>query len=90
MIPTPHGATDEDAKRRRKVTANRVLGILRAALNFAVSERRASHAVLGHLKAVRPFRRVERPLIRHFDADEVFRLLNACESDFRALVSGAL
>ncbi|MGH7486587.1 MAG: tyrosine-type recombinase/integrase, partial [bacterium] len=42
------------------------------------------------LKAVRPFRRVDRPRIRHFDAEEITLLLNACEPDFRALVSGAL
>ena len=88
--PNTREATDEDAKRRRKVTANRVLNILRAALNFAVSEGRAEPAVVGNLKAVRPFRRVERPRIRHFDADEIARLLKACKPDFRLLVSGAL
>lgn len=83
-------ATDPDAKRQRKATANRNLNLLRAALNFAVGEGQVAPSVAGILKAVRPFRDIDRPRIRHFDADEVIRLLNACDTDFRSLVSGAL
>jgi integrase len=83
-------ASDADSKRRRKASANRVLSFLRAVLNFAVAEGRVNPSVAGVLKAVRPFRRVEKPRIRYFDALETARLLNACEPDFRRLVTGAL
>ncbi|MSP83880.1 MAG: site-specific integrase [Alphaproteobacteria bacterium] len=77
-----------DAKRARKATANRILTILKAALNHAhhdgnVTDDRA-------WRRVKPFRGVETVRVRYLNADEARRLVNACPSDFRKLVQGAL
>lgn len=80
---------DEDAQRRRRSSANRVLTILKAALNHARVE-------LGYSgsddawKVVKPFRGVDAPKVRYLLDDEITRLCNACPADFRELVTGAL
>ncbi len=77
-----------DAKRARKATANRVLTILKAALNHAHHD--------GHVaddrawRRAKPFRGVEAARVRYLGADEARRLVNACPPDFRRLVQGAL
>ncbi|HVT58940.1 MAG TPA: site-specific integrase [Thermoanaerobaculia bacterium] len=76
--------------RRRKATANRVLTVLKAALNMAVHEGRVSETVAAALRTVRPFKGVDAPRIRFFDRDEIGHLLHACDPDFQALVVGAL
>lgn len=81
--------TSDDA-RRRKATANRVLTVLKAALNMAVAEGRVPDAASGAWKAVRAFKGADAPRIRFFDREEVGRLLSACEPDFQTLVVGAL
>jgi integrase len=78
----------DDARRKRKVTTNRILSMLKAALNRAYqAERIASdHA----WRRVKPFAKVEEPLIRYLTADEARRLVNACQGEFRRLVQGAI
>jgi integrase len=79
---------DPEVQRRRKATANRVLTILKAALNMAWRE--------GYVpsddawRRVKRFRNVDVPRIRHLNHAECERLLNACEPDFRRLVKAAL
>ena len=83
-------ALTEDAKRARRATANRILAVLKAALNRAWGD--------GVLKGsddawrrVRPFRGVERSRARYLELDEIRRLLNAIdEADCRDLVAGAV
>lgn len=77
-----------DAQRARKATANRVLTILKAALNRAhddglVADDRA-------WRRAKPFRGVETARVRYLNADEATRLVNACRPDFRRLVQAAL
>jgi integrase len=79
---------DSEEIRRRRSTANRVLTILKASLNFAFVEGRASSDLAW--RRVRPFRGVDAARIRFLTTDEARRLCNACEPDFRALVQGAL
>jgi integrase len=79
---------DVDAVRARRATANRVLTVLKAALNHAYAERNAASA--DSWNAVKPFREVDAPRIRFLAPDECRRLVNACEPDFRQLVRGAL
>lgn len=79
--------TPED-HRRRKVTANRALAVLKAALNMAYREAKVPSD--DAWRRVRPFKRVDRPKIRYLEHDEATRLLNACEPDFRRLVRAAL
>jgi Phage integrase family len=79
---------DGEEIRRRRSTANRVLTILKASLNYAFIEGRASSDLAW--RRVRPFRGVDAARVRFLTTDEARRLCNACEPDFRAIVQGAL
>jgi integrase len=79
---------DEDAIRRRKATANRVLTVLKAALNHARAEGKAL-CPDDAWALVKPYRDVDAPKVRYLSDEESLRLVNACPSDFRALVTGA-
>jgi integrase len=77
-----------DGVRKRRATANRILTVLKAALNYAWKQ--------GHVdsddawRRVRPFLAVETARVRYLTKDECVRLVNACEPSFRNLVRGAL
>ena len=79
---------DPDAVRQRRATANRILGVLKAALNLAFRE--------GHVasdeawRRAKPFREASAPKIRYLDHAEAQRLVNACDPAFRPLVQCAL
>ena len=81
-------ASDVEAIRRRRATANRVLTSLKAGLN------RAYHDGLLESdqawRRVRPFRSTETPCIRFLSVSECQRLIKACAPDFRRLVQGGL
>ena len=77
-----------EATRRRRSTANRVLTILKAALNLAHHNRRAGSP--ERWQAVKPFRETNAPKIRYLNEAEAQRLVNACAGEFRALVTAAL
>jgi integrase len=77
-----------EAVRRRRSTANRVLTILKAALNHA--HREGKCASDDAWRTVRAFREVDAARMRYLSDDEARRLTNACPSDFRALVTTAL
>ena len=84
----PAPVTDDDVRRRR-VSANRVLTMLKAALNHAFDE--------GHVpsrdtwgRKLKPFRNVGVARVRFLTVAEAERLINACAPDFRALVRAAL
>ena len=81
-------ATNVEEVRARRSTANRLLTVLKAALNHAFHERRVSSD--EPWRKVKPFREVDSAVIRYLTADECRRLVNACRADFRALVRGAL
>jgi integrase len=78
---------DTDAPRRRRATTNRVLTILKAALNHAYNSGRIQSKLAWD--TVKPFRDVNVPRIRHLTDDEVIRLVNACEPDLRQIVVAA-
>jgi integrase len=77
-----------EANRRRGATANRVLTILKAALNDAYQE--GQIPINEAWQRVKAFRKVDSARIRYLTDDEARRLVNACPSDFRALVVGGL
>ena len=77
-----------EAIRRRGATANRVLTILKAALNEAYRE--GLIPINDAWQRVKAFRKVDSARIRYLTDDEARRLVNACPSDFRALVIGGL
>jgi integrase len=85
--PAPKG---DEAIRRRRATANRVLVMLKAVLNFAYDE--------GHVtsrdawgRKLKKFGDVETARVRYLTIAEAQRLLNAAEPEFfRPLVRAAL
>lgn len=79
---------DPEEVRKRRATANRLLTILKAALNHAFQEGRLP--VDEPWRRVKPFREVDTPVVHFLKADECVRLVNACEPSFRAIVRGAL
>ena len=87
--PREADAADTDAPRRRQATANRILTILKAALNHAREEGRATGPD-DAWRLVKPFRGADAPKVRYLSDDECVRLANACPPDFRVLVTGAL
>lgn len=81
-------AKTEDAKRARKVTANRLLKDLKAALNRAVDDGLVESAAAW--SRVKPFEGVEAARPGYLDREELRRFLNACPPDFRDLVEAAV
>jgi integrase len=81
-------ANDPDAMRKRQATANRILTVLKAALNFAHESRRVSSKAAW--EAVKPFRKVDLPKVRFLNPSEVTALTKACEPDFQVIVKAAL
>jgi len=79
---------DPEAARRRRATANRVLTVLKAALNHAHAAGRAPNA--DAWASVKPFKGADAPTVRHLTDAEATRLVNACPPDFRELVTAAL
>jgi integrase len=77
-----------DGVRKRRATANRILTVLKAALNHAW---KSGHVASDDAwRRVKPFRGVETARVRYLSEAECVRLVNACERAFRDLVRGAL
>lgn len=81
-------ALTDEQKRQRRASANRTLTVLRAALNQAFRDGRVSTDAAW--RAVKPFREVDAARVRYFTTDEVRRLVNAAQGEFRALVNAGL
>lgn len=77
-----------DDKRARKASANRTLAIFKAILNKAFQDELVSDDAAW--RRVKPFPKVDEPVIRFLTENESLRLLNACAPDFRELVHAAL
>jgi integrase len=77
---------DPDAVRRRRSTANRILTILRAALNRAGDRAGGNDA----WRRVEPFRAVDAARVEFLTDAESRRLVNAAKEPFRSLLAGAL
>ena len=92
----PEAPTNPEATRAPRSTANRVLTVLKAALNRVWSHppegREAAVAAFDPeaWRKVKPFRGADAARVRYLSEDECRRLLNGCVSDFRQLVRGAL
>jgi integrase len=80
---------NDETKRQRRSTANRVLTILKAALNYAFDE---GHVRMNHAwgRRLKPFRQVDTARTRFLKVVEAKRLANAAAPDFRNLVMAAL
>jgi len=80
---------DESALRKRQATVNRILTVLKAALNYAKTESRRIATDAAWVD-VKPYSRVDIPKIRFLTKDEVTAVVENCEPDFQSLVKGAL
>lgn len=78
----------DESRRRRHASANRVLTILKAALNHAWRERKVPSDEAW--RAVKPFREADAARVRYLTVAEAQRLINAAQGSFRALVQAAL
>lgn len=81
-------ADTDEARRRRRSSANRILTILKAALNTAYRNGRVSAD--DAWRRVKPFAKADAPKLRYLSDDEARRLVNACDPAFRPLVQAAL
>lgn len=88
FMPEVRLGMDPESKRRRKVTANRVLTILRAALNAAVKRGRYQGATPW--REVEKFKSVEVARIQFLSVGDQRKLVSHCEPEFRSLVEAAL
>jgi integrase len=79
---------DPDQARRRKSTANRILTILKAALNRAWRDGLTPSD--SAWRRVEPFEGADAARVRFLTLSEATRLINASSPDFRLLVRGAL
>jgi integrase len=86
--PPPAPPVSEETRRKRRNTANRVLTILKAALNHALASGRVTEP--APWRFVKPFKNVISSRVRYLTLEEQRRLVAACEPDFRALVQAAL
>ncbi len=82
-------ATEEQRNQRRD-TANRILTVLRAALNYAVDRGHTSPHVAFEWREVQAFQNVGRVRLRFLSDKEQRGLTSVCEGDFDDLVRAAL
>jgi integrase len=83
----PINLKDPEITRQRKVSANRILGLLKAALNHAFREGKAASDI--EWRKVKPFPKVNRSRATYLTLAQCRRLINAAE-EFRPLVRAAL
>jgi integrase len=81
--------TTDEGIRARRATANRVLAMLKAALNHAYDEGHVENRDAWGRK-LKPFKNVEVARVRYLSIAEAERLINAGDPDFRPLVRAAL
>lgn len=79
---------DPEARRRRRVSANNVLAVVRGALNKAWEEGKIADDRAW--RCVRSYRGVQKPRADILTRKECILLLKQCKSDFQQLVLGAL
>jgi integrase len=84
----PEPATEEKVRARR-VSANRVLTMLKATLNYAYDEGLVETRDAWGRK-LKPFKGVETARVRYLDLADAARLINAADDEFRPLVRAAL
>ncbi len=87
--PQYQPAPTEERVRARQASANRVLTMLKAALNHAYDEGHVSNRDAWGRK-LKPFRDVEVARVRYLSVAEASRLINACDEELRPLVTAAL
>jgi integrase len=79
---------EAETARKRQASANRCLGLLKAALNYAWREKKVGSN--DAWQRVELFRGVDIPRARYLSVSEAQRLINAAQGEFRTLVEAAL
>jgi integrase len=79
---------DDEARRARRASANRVLSMLKAALNRAWRDGKVDSDAAW--RRVEPFESVDAARVRYLTVAEARRLINAGGPEFRPLVQAAL
>ena len=80
--------SEPEIQRKRQASANRCLGLLKAALNQAWRDKHVESN--DAWQRVELFRGVDIPRARYLSVAEAQRLINAAQGDFRVLVQAAL
>jgi integrase len=80
--------TDDDGKRSRRSSANRTFALLKAALNKAYDDDKATSDKAW--SKVGTFKKTSAARVRYLTKEEAQRLVNACDPDLRLLVRGGL
>jgi integrase len=86
--PSIHPADTKEALRKRRSTANRLLTVLKAALNLAAETR--EWLPVAAWSKVKPFKGVDVAKRRFLTDEEARRLVNASDADFRPMVRASL
>jgi integrase len=84
----PVAADDADGQRARRSSANRILTVLKAALNLAYHDGKVQTD--DAWRRVTPFKNADSARIRHLTDDEAKRLVNAAGEGFRPMITAAL
>lgn len=79
---------DYEALRKRKSTANRILNILKAALNKAFYDGKVTTPAVWN--NVKPFKKVDAPKSEYLEIHEIRPLVNNAREDLSFLIQGAL
>ena len=79
----------QDQERARRDTANRILTVLKALLNFAADRGKTGESALPW-RLVKPFKDTTSQRMRFLTVAEQQKLVAACDAEFRPLVIGAL
>ncbi len=85
---TNKAVKEDDYLRKRKASANRILTILKAALNRAYQDGKIASD--DAWRRVKSYRNVDSAKIRFLSLGECGRIVNACDKDFRPLVQAGL
>jgi integrase len=88
MLVRNLAARRNEVRRRRRASANRVISILKAALNAAWREHKIPTDQAW--RALEPFEQADAARIRYLTVEEAQRLINASAGAFRKLVHAAL
>ncbi len=86
----PFDPNNAEQARSRRSTANRVLSMVKAALNRAWREDELPADLPSYWMKVEPYSLGDDPIPRMLEREEITRLLNASPADLRLLLQGAL
>ena len=88
VTPKPVAADDVEGHRARRASANRILTVLKAALNLAYGDGKVPSD--DAWRRITPFKNAESARIRFLTDDEAKRLVNAADPAFRPMIQAAL